>query len=384
MLFRFTHNWALKLTALVLAIALWSHVRGQVNPWENATFKARLKVETPRGFVLLNARRMPADVTITLRGPRLALRALKGPAPANPLATGEDAPLLLSSQARAMLDLSNPHKGEQDAPVKVVADLEDIEVVGVKPSVVTVELDAAETRRFNIRPTLPAVPDLIIERATPSTPRVEVSGLSSQLDRISRVRAQVAPGKIGPEVLRNGKIELSGVPLLAVDARGAPVENVRLEPESVNLRVTAREKQEEKTVRVAVTTSGDPVSGYAVGEIDVLPETLKVRGPRRILEKLNALPVKVDIKNYKGDFNRRVAVDLPDGVEAINGRRVRVRVVIEPNAVVPQAGSTPSPSSSRPKPPAAPARPPARSPALSKPAPPTSPVEPVIGTFSHQ
>jgi YbbR domain-containing protein len=377
MLFRFTHNWALKLTALVLAIALWSHVRGQVNPWENATFKARLKVETPRGFVLLNARQIPADVTVTLRGPRLALRALKGPTPANPLATGEDAPLLLSSQARATLDLSNPRKGEQDAPVKVVADLEDIEVVGIKPSAVTVELDAAETRRFNIRPALPTVPDLIIERVTPSTPRVEVSGLSSQLDRISRVRAQVAPGKIGPGVLQNGKIELSKVPLLAVDARGASVENVRLEPESVNLEVAAREKQEEKTVRVAVTTAGDPVSGYAVGEIEVSPETLKIRGPRRILEKLNALPVKVDIKNYKGDFNRRVAVDLPDGVEAINGRRVRVRVVIEPNAVVPEAGSTPSPP--RPKPPA----PPARAPALPKPAQPTPPPEPLIGTFPH-
>lgn len=380
MLTRFTHNWTLKLTALVLAIALWSHVRGQVNPWENATFKARLRVETPRGFVLLNARQIPSDVTVTLRGPRLALRALKGPTPANPLATGEDAPLLASSQARAMLDLSDPHKGEQDAPVKVIADLEDIEVVGIKPNAIMVELDAAETRRFNIRPDLPTVPDLVLERATPAVARVEVSGLSSQLDRVSRVRARVPADKIAPGVLRGGKIQLSKIPLLAVDARGATVENVRLEPESVNLEITAREKQEEKTVRVAVTTSGDPISGYAIGEIDVVPETLKIRGPRRILEKLDALPIKVDVKNYKGDFNRRVAVELPDGVEAIDGRRVRVRVVIEPNAVVPQAGSTPSANPPKPKPAAAPSRPPA----LPQPARPTPPIEPLTGTFSHR
>lgn len=380
MLTRFSHNWTLKLTALVLAIALWSHVRGQVNPWENATFKVKLKVEAPRGFVLLNARQMPGDVTVTLRGPRLALRALKGPAPANPLATGEDSPLLASSQARGSLDLSNPRKGEQDAPVKIAADLEDIEVVGVKPSAIAVELDAAETRRFNIRADLPSVPDLVIVRATPAVARVEVSGLSSQLDRIARVRARVATNKIGPGVLRSGKILLSKIPLMAVDARGGVVENVRLEPESVDLEITAREKQEEKAVRVAVTTAGDPVSGYVIGEIDIVPKTLKIRGPRRVLEKLDALPVKVDIKNYKGDFNRRIAVDLPDGVEAIDGRRVRVRVVIEPNAAVPQTGSTPSPKPPQPKPPAASPRPPS----LPQPAQQVPLAEPLTGTFPHR
>ena len=54
MLARFTHNWTLKLTALVLSLVVWSHVRGQVNPWETMTFKARLKATAPRGFLLLN------------------------------------------------------------------------------------------------------------------------------------------------------------------------------------------------------------------------------------------------------------------------------------------------------------------------------------------
>jgi YbbR domain-containing protein len=382
MLSRFTHNWTLKLTALILAIALWSHVRGQVNPWENATFKVRLKAEAPRGFVLLNATQIPKEVTVTLRGPRLALRALKGPAPANPLATGEDAPLLPLAQARAILDLTNPHKGEQDAPVKVLADLEDIEVVGVKPGVVNVQLDAAETRRFNVRVDLPDVDELVIERATPSAARVEVSGLSSQLDRVARVRARVAADKIAPGVLRNGKIKLSKLPLQAVDVRGATIENVILEPESVNVEIAAREKQDEKSVRVAATATGDPAAGYAVGDIEVAPETLKVRGPRRILEKLNALPVAVDINNFKGDFNRRVSVPLPEGVEAVESRRVRVRVVIEPNAAVsPAAGSTPSPSAPKPKPPAAS---PPRAP-VALPAPAKQPAgEPVIGSFPQR
>ena len=101
---RLSHNWTLKLTALVLSIALWSHVRGQVNPWENATFKIQLVSAPPRGFVLLNSKDVPKTVTVTLRGPRLTLRSLKGPTPANPLATVEDAPLLPPSVLKARLD----------------------------------------------------------------------------------------------------------------------------------------------------------------------------------------------------------------------------------------------------------------------------------------
>src|SRR5687768_12560950 len=128
MLARFSNNWSLKITAIVLSVALWSHVRGQVNPWETATFKTRLKADIPRGYIV-QGQQLPKTVVVTLRGPRLTLRSLKGPAPANPLATGEDAPLLSTAQLRATLDFSEPRKGEQNVLVNVAADIEDIEVV---------------------------------------------------------------------------------------------------------------------------------------------------------------------------------------------------------------------------------------------------------------
>src|SRR5690606_15227274 len=103
MLARISNNWSLKLTALVLSLALWSHVRGQVNPWETATFKARLDVEVPRGYIVVSRNELPRTVVVTLRGPRLTLRALKGPAPANPLSSVEDAPLLPAGQLKATL-----------------------------------------------------------------------------------------------------------------------------------------------------------------------------------------------------------------------------------------------------------------------------------------
>ena len=90
---RLLHNWNLKLVSLILAVGLWSHVRGEVNPWETATFRVPLaQLSPPPRFLILNAGKVPREVRVTLRAPRARLRAIKGFAPPNPLAPAGDAP----------------------------------------------------------------------------------------------------------------------------------------------------------------------------------------------------------------------------------------------------------------------------------------------------
>src|SRR5947207_6285341 len=103
MLKRLTNNWNLKLMSLVLALALWSHVRGEVNPLETATVKVRLHVDWPPGLVPDREVKPPATVDVTLRGPRVMLRELKGGALANPLAPA-DALNAVNGKVTASLD----------------------------------------------------------------------------------------------------------------------------------------------------------------------------------------------------------------------------------------------------------------------------------------
>jgi YbbR domain-containing protein len=335
---RISHNWTLKLTALVLSIALWSHVRGQVNPWENATFRVQLATAPPRGFVLLNQKELPKTVTVTLRGPRLTLRSLKGPTPANPLATVDDAPLLPPAVLRANLDYSRARKGEQTIPLKNDMELEDIEVLGAKPSEVTVVLDVAEERRFNVRPQFLVGDDWEIESLKSSTPTATVFGPSQLLDRVVRVRARAPRGE-----LKAGTIKLSNVPLQAVDVDGDVLESVPIEPATVDLEVRLREKQITKSVSITVEQIGSPSNGHQIGEIDVFPPRLTVRGPRRLISSLDSLPVIVDINGAGKTVISRKNVVLPTGVEAVDGRRVRARIEIKAASPAPKPVPTTTP-----------------------------------------
>lgn len=146
MLQRLTHNWNLKLMSLVLAIALWSHVRGEVNPWETSSFRVPLQMQLPTQMVLLNRDKIPSTVKVTLRAPRSRLRELKGFTPPNPLAPAGDVPLLSREDVTARLDFSLARRGKQNVPIRVEVRGDDIEVIG-KPDDVVAVLDRVSPRR---------------------------------------------------------------------------------------------------------------------------------------------------------------------------------------------------------------------------------------------
>ena len=137
---RLLSNWLLKLTSLCLAIALWSHVRGEVNPLETATFSVRLDASAPAGFALADAQKLPKTALVTLRAPRAALREIKGGVPTSPLAPVGAAPLVTTKILGARLKWTLPKVGVSTATVEVDSQIEDAEILGVKPADAVVSL----------------------------------------------------------------------------------------------------------------------------------------------------------------------------------------------------------------------------------------------------
>ena len=82
---RLSNNLSLKLISLALAVLLWSHVRGEVNPLETSTVDVPLRTAAPRDVIVLKSSNLPEKVTVLVRGPRIALRNIKGGALANPV-----------------------------------------------------------------------------------------------------------------------------------------------------------------------------------------------------------------------------------------------------------------------------------------------------------
>ena len=137
---RLLNHWNLKVVALVIAIALWGHVRGEVNPLETASFIVPLQISAPPAMKILNTAALPRDVRVTIRAPRVTLRELKGGVSLNALAAPSDAVPLGTRYVRAAFDFSGAKIGTAPVPIKVDSLVDDAEILGAKPTEATVTL----------------------------------------------------------------------------------------------------------------------------------------------------------------------------------------------------------------------------------------------------
>jgi YbbR domain-containing protein len=309
---RLLNNWKLKAMSLVLAVALWSHVRGEVNPWETATVRVPLFWTPPARTIVLNAPKIPSFVRVTIRAPRSRLREIKGFAPPNPLAASEG-PTLSNGDVRASLDFSLARRGAQDVPVKATSRLDDVEVIGTRPSDVVVQLDRAAQRDASIEADLAPARGYRIEDVRLDTPSALLLGPSAALGRVARVRARLRSGPLRLNSARRVEVALE-----AVNADGEPVPDVRLEPPSVGVTGTLRQETVSRRVRVEVRVRADVGAGSVPSDLQVLPSRLRVSGPLLQVEKIESLPIVVDVSGLApgARLARRVRVPLPPGVRA--------------------------------------------------------------------
>ena len=136
---RLTHNLGLKMLSLVLAILLWSHVRGEVNPLETTTVDVPLHLKAPDGWRL--ASDVPAKVTVLLQGPRVSLRNIKGGALANPLMPTDQAPNIVEGALSAGVKEIQPKTGPQKLTVVAESHVPDVEVLRASPPEIPIVLE---------------------------------------------------------------------------------------------------------------------------------------------------------------------------------------------------------------------------------------------------
>jgi hypothetical protein len=136
---RLTNNWNLKLMALVLAIVLWGHVRGEVNPIDTVTYSLRLQTDLPKNLHVANKAEIPSDVRVTLRAPRSVFRQINGMLPSLPIAAPEAARQLPAKYGSARLDFTLARPGKQEIPVRCEIS-KTLDLLGVDPSNVALVL----------------------------------------------------------------------------------------------------------------------------------------------------------------------------------------------------------------------------------------------------
>ena len=89
------------------------------------------------------------------------------------------------------------------------------------------------------------------------------------------------------------------------------VEITRIHPSQITVRI---EELIEKSFSIKSRYQGTPKKGYLLGDIKIVPDTLTMRGPRSVLEKMDHISAhEIELEGLNESTTLRVDLDLPGG-----------------------------------------------------------------------
>lgn len=303
------HNWPLKLAAIALATLLY------------AGLVVSQGVQLWTGRVQIVPQNQPSSAFIV--GNLGAVTNIRYFAPR------DVADRMSSAGFTAYVDF-NEAASQRQGPfvrltVHVIPSDTRVRVVDFDPPQIQVQLDPLVSKDVPVevdRGTVPAglqVRDPILD-----TSEVTVSGPQSYVSQVSRAVARVLIQPSGISIDQSVDLE-------AVDGRGEPVTQVKIEPAAVRVKILVGNQLGSKALPVNPVVVGTPAAGYEIGSVTVSPAVASIEGEADALASL----VRVDtspllVSGASADVSETIGLVLPDGTSALSGSSVRVTIQLRP------------------------------------------------------
>ena len=298
-----THNWPLKIAAIGLATLLYA-----------GFVLSRDSTELPGPIRIIPT--LPQDATLLENPP--SVNRVRYVAPA-------DVGRLTADDFRAEIDLRNvPHGQPVQVPVSVRALVGGVFPTEWSPRAVVVTVDSIKSRdvRVDIQQTVPPNVQTGLLSVDPSV--VKVRGALSLVERVDRVTSTVAVEPSGLDVDQS-------VEVVAVDASGAILEPLDIEPASVHVRLQVTSNTSSRGVPVRAVVTGSPGEGYSVAGVDLEPGIVSVIGDADDLKSLVAADTEpIRLNGDTSTVRRNVPLVLPQNMSAVGTDRILVTIRIEP------------------------------------------------------
>jgi YbbR domain-containing protein len=300
------HNWPLKLGAVILATLLYA---GLVASQDSNTYPGPIAV-TPVN--------QPADtvITNTLRD----VEEIRYLAPA-------DVGRLREDDFRATVDLENVKPDANPVSLRVNVTTADprVTILEIRPRTIQVVLDQKVSKVVPVLVTQSDPPaGLQVGEVTVTPAEVTVTGPSAAVDRVVGARVTATIDGSGVNVDRDVQPE-------AVDAAGAVVTGVDLDPDTVHLTIPVYTNLDNRTLPVNPIVTGTPAAGFRIASVGVDPLVVSVEGDQAQLQSLVAADTApVPVSGATRNITSQVAFALPTGVSVIGDQTATVTVRIEP------------------------------------------------------
>jgi YbbR domain-containing protein len=310
---KFIHNLPTLITAAVFATAVWIFAVTQADPTQTRTYPRPLSMEIiglDQNLMILNE--ISEQVTLSIRAPSSIHTQLEN-----------DINLI-----DVLLDLSGLEAGVHTLTPQVNLAITPAEVARITPSSIFIKLDSVITETIPVELRLIGNPTIGFEVQTPelSNETVLVSGPQSLIENVEQTIAEINIADVSEDVQRV-------VELVPLDADEVPVTGVTLNPSTVQVTIPVTQRGGFRTVVVKIVTSGQIASGYRLTNIFAMPPTVTIfSADPELVETIpgfvETIPINLNAANQ--DFEIRVSLNLPEGINVVGSQNVTVQIGIEP------------------------------------------------------
>lgn len=296
-------NLPAKIVALIAAIILWFFVMNEQNPMMDGAFTVPVTtLNMPEGYKVSQS---ADEIRIKVRGQR-SLFAMAG-----------------AEDFKAYVDLQGMEEGRQTMKVQLVLP-PGFEFVETSPSTVVFTLEKIIKKSFvpEISTGGAPAPGMLVEVVYPSQQKVTVEGPRDLVNTVAKVAGYIGLSGNAADFTVN-------VPLMALNAEGREVPEVKVQPASLEASVGLVRSPIKKVVLVKPVVGTDLSSLYSVVNVKTDPVKIEITGDEKLVDNLTALETQVislaDISSA-GLAKRDVKLRIPAGITVTNEN---IRVTIE-------------------------------------------------------
>jgi len=224
------------------------------------------------------------------------------------------------------VDLSNLTPGTHKVSLNYNQDVSSV-TYKVDPSTVTVVVykKMSETREITAdiihKDNLDT--KLNINSVNLGKDRVTIKGPEYKLEQVASVKALIDINNLPSQEV--GTHTLTDIQLVAYDSTGNIVD-VEIVPDTMKAEVVISSPH--KTVPVKIVTDGE-LDGKAIKSLSPSVEEVTLYGSQEALDKIDYLPVSIDISGINSDKNYTVNLTNPTGVREISVKTINVKLIVD-------------------------------------------------------